>query len=305
MDVIQQQYMIALSEAGSITGAAKILGVSQPAISSWLHRIEAELEVPLVVRSHRRVMLTPAGRIYLENAKQMIRLQQETYRTIQQISGLARKTICITGTSNGGADIFSRLYIRFHRRYPAVRLQFLEADNAEAKQHVLNGKADYGICSSMRLNDPELNYIVTRESELVLMIPEGYPDYYNPAMLRQGDPFPDLDLRNVSDLPFILPNEGMSYYHAVMRLMQSLEIKPEIILQSSNVRVIYNMIRSGNGVGILPSRMFSPVDHIAVYSLRPKLINHSTLIYRKDHRVCPEELEILSFFQEFNKGRKK
>jgi DNA-binding transcriptional LysR family regulator len=296
MDMTQQQYIIAISETGSISKAASALGVSQPAISNWLNRIEMELEVPLIVRSHRKTILTPAGQIYLENAKQMVRLQQDTYRTIQQISGYSRKTIRIAGTANGGADIFARLYTRFHQKYPSIRLQFLEADNTRTKQLVLSGEVDYGIGSSMRMHDPELNYIVVRESELVLMIPEGFPGYYNPATIKQGDPFPDLDLRNAADLPFILPNEGMSYYRALMKLMQSLDMKPDVILQSSNVRVIYHMIRSGNGVGVLPARMFSPLDHVAVYSLRPKLINHSTLIYRKDHQICQEEQEILSFF---------
>ena len=39
MDITQQQYIVALAEAGSVTGAARMLGVAQPAISSWVQTV--------------------------------------------------------------------------------------------------------------------------------------------------------------------------------------------------------------------------------------------------------------------------
>ena len=69
MDVTQQQYISAIAREGSLTAAARSLGVSQPALSNWLKNLEEQLGIQLVIRSKRHLVLTPAGKIYLEAAE--------------------------------------------------------------------------------------------------------------------------------------------------------------------------------------------------------------------------------------------
>lgn len=263
MDITQQQYIVALAEAGSVTGAARMLGVSQPAISSWLKTIEEQLGIQLVVRSKKKVILTPAGEIYLEGARRMIEIRSQTYRKIARLTGEGGGQIRITGTPNGGARIFSALFQKFRELYPTVTLQFLESYNSGSIRMVETGEADIGIGSTLSVESDTLEYICTGKRELVLMVPAGFPLSYDASGLKKDEEFPTADLRAFQEVPFIMPGPEMSYYAGAKELFREAGFEPQVIFQSSNVNVIYDMVRNGNGAGILSRKLFSPLDPVS------------------------------------------
>ena len=66
-------YFITIAETGNITKAAQILRVSQPSLSQYLTRLEAEVGMPLLHRNCTPIRLTEAGKIYLEYVKQLVK----------------------------------------------------------------------------------------------------------------------------------------------------------------------------------------------------------------------------------------
>lgn len=306
MDVTQQQYIIALAECGSITKAAKYLGVSQPAISNWLRNIEQQLGVPLVIRSRSNLVLTPAGTVYLDGARQMMEIKNNTYRTISQLSGAATEMIRITGTPNGGSELFSKLYQEFKVHFPHITLQFIENYNSQALTMIREGRADVAVGSSPDLDSDDLEYVKTKDTELILMVPYGFPAAYDASCFKKDAHFPALkDFHIFDNVPFIMPSPDMSYYSALNQIFQKNDFHPHTIFQSANVKVIYNMIKSGNGIGILPRRFFSPLDRISPFSLEPQLINHGAIIYKKGRKLTPAQQYVVDFFIEITGSLKK
>ena len=293
MDVTQQQYMVAIAREGSLTAAAKALGVSQPALSNWLKSLEDQLGIQLVIRSKRKTLLTPAGKIYLEAAERMIAVREQTYERILGDPSAGQELIRVTGTPNGGITIFSSLYRVFKNKYPAVKLQFTESYNRQSLELVRSGGADFGLCSTLDTRLDGLEVIPDGENELLLMLPRDFPMAYDASGLKKGDAFPVIDLQSLKGMPMIMPSEDMSYYDAVTALFRDAGFAPEIIYQSSNVRFIYDMIRAGNGAGIVPGRFFSPLDGVSPFSLEPKLINRSAVVYRKGRRLTEAERFLL------------
>ncbi len=295
MDLVGPQYITALSQAGSITGAAKQLGVSQPAISNWLNNIEKQLGTPLVIRSRRQLILTPAGSLYLEGAKKMLEIRSETYRAISAISGSRKKVIRLTGTPNGGANLFASLFQAFQAKYPSVSLQFIEAYNRQSIEMVEDGRVDFAMASSLNYDRPGLQYLLNGKSELVLMVPYGFPTAYDAESLKKGDDLPIADFSKLSGLPFIMPDDDMSYTRGLHALFNQIGYEPNVIFQSGNVRIIYNMVKSGAGIAVLPRRLFSPIDQVSLFSLEPKLINHSVMIFKAGKKLTEEEEFIVGF----------
>ena len=285
MDITQQQYMVALAETGSITNAAKYLGVSQPAISNWLKNIEEQLGVELVIRSKKSITLTPAGQIYLDGARKMIDVRNQTYRAIEISAGNQCEKIVITGTPNGGADLFSRIYHNFKNRFPSVTLQFIESYNQESLQMVLDGRADIALCSVQKEDNDDLAYVQTGIRELVLLIPYGFPTAYDASDLSRNEELPVIDFEKIRDLPFIMPSPEMSFYSALTELFHQNSYQPKVIFQSSNAKTIYNMVKSGNGIGVVSRKFFSPLDRVSPYSMNPRLMSHSMIVCKKD-RIC-------------------
>lgn len=287
MDITQQLYFSYLAETGSVSKTAARFGVSQPAISSWLKNLEGQLQTPLVIRSRKGMTLTPAGRIYLEGARQMIAIRNETYQAIFELSKDDKELIRIAGTPNGGADIFSYLMMYVRSNNLPVKLQFVESYNKQALKLAAEGRVDIAIASTPQLQPEQYDYIHTRDTELVLMAPVHYEFSYDASHLKRHDPLPVIGLEKVKNLPFIMPSPDMSYYDSLRRRLEEANVEPEIIFQSSNVRVIYNMICLGNGVGILPKRYFSPLDNICMFSLEPAMISHGILAYQKGRGLTP------------------
>lgn len=102
MNLKQLPYFIAIAETGSLSAAARRTGVSQPAVSGYLHDLERELGIALFLRSGRRMTPTAAGNIYLEMAREVLGLQARTRTQIQARHNPLKQRIRV-GVSPTGA----------------------------------------------------------------------------------------------------------------------------------------------------------------------------------------------------------
>ena len=86
MNIKQLQYFVTIVENGTITAAAKKLGISQPPLSAQMKLLEEELGVTLMERGARQVRLTDAGRILYRRAVSIVEL---TDTTLKELTGWA------------------------------------------------------------------------------------------------------------------------------------------------------------------------------------------------------------------------
>ena len=112
-----------LAGAGSLSAAARELGITTPAVSKHLAQIEARLGVPLVRRTTRRMSLTPEGELYLDHARRILgdidEMEERLGTTKATPSGLLR----VNATLGFGRMHVAPLISRFVRRYPQVDVQ--------------------------------------------------------------------------------------------------------------------------------------------------------------------------------------
>ena len=69
MNIKTLSYLVAIAETGTLSGAGKKLGISQPTLSAFLSNLECELGIDLFVRNKKQMIPTPAGRIYLDASR--------------------------------------------------------------------------------------------------------------------------------------------------------------------------------------------------------------------------------------------
>ena len=105
MNLKEQQYIVTLANYGNMTQAAKKLGVTQPALSSYLSSVENGLGFPLFERTGRRLIPTYLGEVYLEKARKILALGEEFQQQVGQvISGYQGRLRVgrLSGTASGG-----------------------------------------------------------------------------------------------------------------------------------------------------------------------------------------------------------
>lgn len=116
-------FFVVLSQAGSMTAAARELGLSNAAVTRRLHQMEERLGIALVRRTTRRMSLTPEGEVYLAHAKKILAamddLEGQLWGHQQGPQGLLR----INATLGFGRSHIAPLLSRFAQQYPRIDIQ--------------------------------------------------------------------------------------------------------------------------------------------------------------------------------------
>lgn len=147
LDIDLRTFMMvaAIEEAGSITGAAAILGYSQPAISQHLRRSEARLGVPLVQRSGRSSQLTPAGRVVLRVAPGIAQGLTFASRQIRDIRAVGMGRLRIEGFAAASAALIPRAMAHIQDEHPGTVITYREHDPSAALEAIAMGDCDAAI----------------------------------------------------------------------------------------------------------------------------------------------------------------
>jgi DNA-binding transcriptional LysR family regulator len=116
-------FFSALATAGSLSAAARELGVTTPAVSKHLAQMESRVGVSLVNRTTRRMSLTPEGELYLEHARRIL----GEIDGMEELLGVAKATpkglLRVNATLGFGRRHVAPLISRFVRKYPQVEVQ--------------------------------------------------------------------------------------------------------------------------------------------------------------------------------------
>ncbi len=125
-------FFSALATAGSLSAAARELGVTTPAVSKHLAQMEARLGVSLVNRTTRRMSLTPEGEVYLEHARRIL----GEIDGMEEVLGVGKATpkglLRVNATLGFGRSHVAPLISRFVRKYPEVEVQLQLSVNPPA-----------------------------------------------------------------------------------------------------------------------------------------------------------------------------
>jgi DNA-binding transcriptional LysR family regulator len=112
-----------LVQCGSLTAAARELGITTPAVSKRLAQIEARLGSALVIRTTRRMGLTPEGEVYLENARKILGEIEEMEHQLVGLRQAPQGTLRVNSTLGFGRTHIAPLLSRFVRQHPKVDVQ--------------------------------------------------------------------------------------------------------------------------------------------------------------------------------------
>ena len=106
MDTKQIEYILKIAEENNITRAAEKLFITQPALNQQLLKLERELGTQLFYRSRTDWRPTEAGMVYLENAKKMLLIKQDTYRIINDMTAQKQGSLSVGLTPGRGISMF-------------------------------------------------------------------------------------------------------------------------------------------------------------------------------------------------------
>src|SRR5215210_6153235 len=139
MTLQQLRYFLAATAHASFSAAAETLHLAQPSLSDQIRRLEAELGVPLFVRTGRRLELTEAGRVLRPHAERTLAAAEEAAASVREVRTL-EGGIVEFGTFNSAHHyVLGGLVQEFRRRHPGVRVRVVGQNSAEVADAVREG----------------------------------------------------------------------------------------------------------------------------------------------------------------------
>lgn len=167
---------IVVVEKGSFSEAAKALSLTQPAITFQVQALERHFKETLMERSGGKIMLTPAGQVFLKYARSIVddyhAIKDEIDKMQQEVTGRLK----LESSTIPGEYILPKLVGSFMARYPMVDVSLAISDSEKVLVHVKSGEADLGfIGTPPEEGDGSLTVQPFAEDELVLVVPPEHP----------------------------------------------------------------------------------------------------------------------------------
>jgi DNA-binding transcriptional LysR family regulator len=139
------RYFVAVAEELHFRRAAERLHLAQPALSQQVKKLELELGVDLLHRSRRGVALTPAGAIFLEEARRVLRQAEEAARAAQNARDGAMGRLRIGLLADAVPRMAARAIVRFSTRFPGVEVSPETVPARRAIEDVRAGRLDVAV----------------------------------------------------------------------------------------------------------------------------------------------------------------
>ncbi|MDR0647973.1 MAG: LysR family transcriptional regulator [Synergistaceae bacterium] len=305
MNISHYRYISVLAKTKNFTKASKECGITQPALTKAIRRIEEELGVTLFDRGDASpVRLTYAGERFLDGIQKIIDIQDSITHEMADISA-GRKGHLSIGAPVETASYFLPLIIpKFMEAHRDIELEIIEGNSDDLERGMLDGTIDISIYT-LPSYSPNLNYEVVEEHPVYLVTSTGHPfakgvdlsgnslgrpHYVDPKRL-EGEKFLTL-----------VPNAGM--YRVVMQILERHGVNVDIAMQLSSHYTISALAASGVGIcfttytaGVRMKKMLEaqPVFHTVD---DPVFMRKTIIASRKGANLSPAALAMINLTRE-------
>ena len=241
MDLRQFEILRAVADKGSFTAAAKVLNVSQSAVSRQVILLEEELGEPLFLRLGRKVRLTSAGTAFLDLSRRVLADVRDTTASIveqqQQLAG----TLHLGGGMTVCLHVFPALLKEFRKRHPKVEIKVTTGATPQLLAGLRSGSLDVGLLT-LPVEGSDLVQVPVMREELLLVMPPAH----KLARLRRITP------QDLVGQPLVLFERGSSTRRVIDEMLQRDGIRPRIVMETENVEILKALTMIGMGLTVLP-----------------------------------------------------
>ena len=244
----QLQFFVGAAEAGSVSGAARALSISQSSVTEAIRGLEDDLGVVLFDRQARGILLTHKGSAFLRYARKILADVASARSAFQAEPEAATGRLSLGVTSLVAGYVLSDILARYRRAFPQIELNVIE-DNGDYLQHLLiGGELDVAVLLTSSVKDRlALNVETLLVSPYRLWMPLGHPLAQQETITLEelaGQPLIQLMVDEIEE--------------STRSLTAALPVKPQITFRTRSVEAVRSLVATGAGLAILPSLVYRP-----------------------------------------------
>jgi DNA-binding transcriptional LysR family regulator len=240
-----------LATTGSFTGAARRLGISQPAVTIQVRELEQASGARLIERGTRRPGLTDAGRALCAVAAKIFALEDEAEEVLARAGRGITGTLTIAASGTTGGYHLPRLLTAFRRRHPGVRVVLEISNSRRVLDQVLGFEADLGAIGApdgaaapAAADDPRLQAHPFVREPLVVAVPPGHAWAGRRA----------IGLRELAREPLVLREPGSATRRLLEAHLEAAGLAPRVVMELGSNEAIKHAVEAGVAVAVIGAR---------------------------------------------------
>lgn len=244
MDLSRYHHFIAIAEELHFGRAARRLGIAQPQLSQSIKRLERDIGVRLIDRTHNHVALTAAGQAFLEEARRCVLYAERARRVARTAAGSEQSQLRV-GFSSLQYGILAPALRRFWQDHPGVAVRLEEGGSEAQAEKLRGGTLDLGL---MELNSFRRHEgLATRRLRSYRYV-AVLPAHWREARKRR------LRLRDLAGKPLILfPYQRTPDIHQrIFEACHQAGFEPQVIQEARRTQTIMSLVACELGMSLLP-----------------------------------------------------
>lgn len=244
VEVRQARFFIAVAEELHFGRAADRLHMSQPPLSQAILQLERQLGTTLLIRSSRTVLLTEAGRMFLEQCRLLVGASERAREVAEQARAGLAGILRIGAVTSVFSEVLPQILRRFRESRPLVELHVREIDTHHGRDALLRRELDVAVIRQA-VTGRQLNSVPLRRDHFVLAMPEGH---------RLAGTDGRVDLSDYRDDSWVwLPRPISPDYHdELVAACRQAGFSPEAHHFANSIHSQLAMVECGLGVTLVP-----------------------------------------------------
>lgn len=245
MDIQQLEYFVAIVKENNVTRAAELMGISQPAMSKSIARLESEIGYKLFSRSGRKNELNEYGRVFYEWADNTIRAKDITLDRIKKINDNDTRRITI---ASSGFNLTGKLINGFQKEYPDVYIKELRFSKDRFPAILYEPEVSYVIATE-RYSGEKVHELLLAHGQLYLAVP----------LKHRFAHCDELPIAAAKEDSFILPAENSLFHEKLLNIFDQAGFTPKIAAEVESPHIL-SMVSASVGVAICSDSAFEMAE---------------------------------------------
>ena len=288
MKLTQLEYFCVAARYHNITKAAKELFVTQPSISNAIKALEEEFGVNLFFRNNNKLTLTPEGELFYKSSEELLAhadsVESEFHEIRKKITPIRIGIPPMLGTI-----YLPELYLSLKENFPEVDFRLFEYGSIKACDLVLEEKLDIAIVNAEQPSIDKCNSRIIDTEDLLFCVSSDHPLAKQKTLL----------LTMLADEPLILFNTDSVQVMTLTRQFKAVGINPRIILNTSQITTLINMVKSGHMGTFLCRSIVEAHPDIVGIPVMPSIEQRIGVIWKKGKYQNATTEKVIKYIENF------
>jgi DNA-binding transcriptional LysR family regulator len=247
-----------VATCGTVTGAAEALHYTPSAVSQQIRTLATDLGVDLVVQDGRRIRLTSAARVLLDQTEDLYARWEEIRGLVAAADAEGGGVVRLCGFSTAAAALLPPVASRLQAAQPAWQVRLIEAEPQQCFELVLADEADVAVVVATAelpaSNDPRFELTHLLVDPLDLLLPETHDLAHEPHVR----------LADLADEPWIMDRPGRVYHQLLQTACAAAGFTPSVAHHASEWDTGAAMVAAGLGIALIPRLAHLPTGYAVV-----------------------------------------